>query len=257
MPEGPEVYNYYKYIKPYFEGQVFHNIEVLSGRYTKKPIQNLECLKKNSDSSVSVKGKTIYISVGKHALVITHGMTAYWSTERSKYSRIMIETSYGCIYYDDIRGFGTIRVTNDLQSALSDQGPDVLDDATIYDKFYERLITKKRKKIGAALLEQKLVSGIGNYLRCEILWHAGIDGETMIKDLTPNEKDALYKSAIDICRYHARKSSNLKRTPEDYDREFYVYMEDTDPYGNVVYKKKLGSRTLHYTQTQGRNVKNE
>jgi len=257
MPEGPEVYNYYNYIKLYFEGQVFHNIEVLSGRYTKKPIQNLEYLKKNSESSVSVKGKTLYISAGEYALVITHGMTAYWSTERSKYSRVLIETSYGRLYYDDIRGFGTIRVTNDLKGAMSEQGPDVLDDNIDINKFYDRLNTKKRKKIGAALLEQKLVSGIGNYLRCDILWHAGIDGETMVKDLSTSQKDALYKSAIDICRYYAGKSTKLIRTPEDYDKDFYVYMEDTDPYGNKVYKKKLGSRTLHYTLTQGINVKNE
>lgn len=56
-----------------------------------------------------------------------------------------------------------------------------------------RLLSKPEEKIGVALLDQSIVAGIGNILRNEILFRAGISPERKISDLTMNEARGLIR----------------------------------------------------------------
>jgi formamidopyrimidine-DNA glycosylase len=95
-----------------------------------------------------------------------------------------------------------------------------LNDSITFDTFYSRLNKKPKSKIAVALLDQNLISGIGNYLRCDILWYAKINGDTRIGELTTSQKTDLYNASRNICRYYADLSYELDFTPEDYERDF-------------------------------------
>ena len=46
MPEGPEVRNYFLYVKPILENERIYTCEILSGKYTtKKEILNVDKVK--------------------------------------------------------------------------------------------------------------------------------------------------------------------------------------------------------------------
>src|SRR5438067_6927330 len=51
-------------------------------------------------------------------------------------------------------------------------GPDILDEEPAYEAMIERLRARRDRQIGDALLDQRLVSGIGNIWRSEALWEA-------------------------------------------------------------------------------------
>lgn len=252
MPEGPEVAYYYHKIKDVLEHQNLQSIEILSGRYLKRVPDNWNVLEKQLPQrlvSLFVKGKSMFIQFeNKYGIVITHGMTGYWSFEESKHSRFRFKTDNGIIYFDDIRSFGTISACDPMQfqHRIEKLGPNILDDNLSYEKFWERLKCKKNSKIGIALLNQNLLAGVGNYLRCDILWHAKINGESKIKELSEKQMYTIYQSTVGIARYHSGMSYTLATTPEDFDRDFFVYMQETDPYGKIVHTKQLGSRTFHY-----------
>lgn len=255
MPEGPEVLDYYNFIKPFFKDNTLHNIEIMSGKYMKKGLVNFDILKDKLPckiNDITIKGKTIFIKLdNKYGLVITHGMSGYWSDENEKHTRIKFElTDKVNIFYVDPRNFGTIIVClneEELYFRESKLGPYIFDEKMTYKLFYSRLNKKPKSKIAIALLDQNLISGIGNYLRCDILWYSKINGEKRIGDLTDFEKLILYKSSINICKYNANLEHKLKIIPVDYNRDFFIYMEDEDIYGNKVYTKKLNGRTFHYT----------
>jgi len=70
-------------------------------------------------------------------------------------------------------------------SFLERLGPDVLDDSTTVDILEEQLRSKKcyRKKAATLMLEQKSFAGLGNYLRSEILFSAGVHPDDRPSDL--------------------------------------------------------------------------
>lgn len=254
MPEGPEVLDYYNFIEPYLNKQTLLNFEVVSGKYIKKSIEHVTIFQDSLPCkihNVEIKGKTIFIEFdNEYSLVITHGMSGYWSDEIEKHVRFKFTTDTDSIYYVDPRNFGTITICINkdmLKDKKNKLGPYIFDTKMNYDIFYSRINKKSRSKIAVALLDQSLISGIGNYLRCDILWYARINGEKRIGDLTDNEKLRLYKSAINICKYYAGMKHALKITPSDYSKDFFIYMEDKDIYGNQIYTKTLNGRTFHYT----------
>jgi endonuclease-8 len=256
MPEGPEVLGYYNFIKSFFDKQTLTNLNILSGKYSKKDLPNLDIFKSNLPCKIKevlIKGKTIFIYLeNKFSIVITHGMTGYWSDDMEKHSRIKFECEDSDdLFYVDSRNFGSITIclTEEEYYFRQDKlGPYVLNDNITYDDFYSRLDKKPKSKIAVALLDQNLLSGIGNYLRCDILWYAKIYGETRIEDLTLKQRKRLFDASINLCRYYAELSYSLEFTPYDYDREFFIYMQDDDIYGNSVITKKLNNRTFHFVE---------
>ena len=115
MPEGPEVKTTVDFLK-YYEGKKLINLTVLSGRYTKKPINNI-----NNPNwtlpltlrNVDCKGKFIYFSFDENVYFFnTLGMTGMWSNTESKYARIKLEFEgeFIPLYYNDMRNFGTFKI---------------------------------------------------------------------------------------------------------------------------------------------------
>ena len=95
------------------------------------------------------------------------------------------------------------------------------------------------------MLDQNLICGIGNYLRCDILWYCKINHHRKVGSLTDYEKELLYNSSINIIRYHADLDYDLEYEP---DNEFFVYMQDEDLHGNKVLAEKYKCRTIHYVE---------
>ncbi len=59
-------------------------------------------------------------------------------------------------------------------------GPDVLDEAFDADEAVRRLAADPDREIGTALLDQRLVAGLGNLYRCEVLFVRGLSPWTPV-----------------------------------------------------------------------------
>lgn len=83
------------------------------------------------------------------------------------------------------------------QSYLKKIGPDVLDDLRA-EQVHKRAASDKfnGRSFAALLLDQHFLSGVGNYLRSEILFHAGVDPSARPKDLSESELMKFSESAI-------------------------------------------------------------
>jgi formamidopyrimidine-DNA glycosylase len=278
MPEGPEVREFYLYMKDYLIGNTINKLTVLSGKYLKTPIENINDVVNIKVKDVFIKGKTIFVEFEDNHKVVgmsfVHGMTGNWSDTLEKHSRLFFDLKKGPLplpsptlfgkglqlvhkalklYYNDTRNFGTIKVYKTLltfEFAQTKLGPDVLDDKITYDLFYSRINKKPRSKLGVILLDQNAIAGIGNYLRCDIIWYTKmikgcttINHERLISSLNENEKKCLYDTAVNMCRYQAGLSNQLEYEPEDY---FFVYNQDYDKFGNEVLRETFRGRTIHY-----------
>ncbi len=155
----------------------------------------------------------------------------------------------GTLYFYDQLSFGTISVMTSeeqLVAKLATLGPDIMAPETTFEEFAAGIRRQASKDIGTALVNQKYIAGIGNYLRADALWLSKISPFRKVKDLTDQELSSLFYN----CRlmiwglYNRAEGIRLKiikktdKMPQDYDRPFFVYFQDTDIEGNPVTKEE-------------------
>ena len=163
----------------------------------------------------------------------------------------VIDNGLRAYFYDQL-SFGTLKVLDkksELDKKLRELGPDMLDKDTTFEVF-KKAVGKgvnKDKLIGNVIVNQKVISGIGNYLRADGLWMARISPFRKVSELGMDELELVYKSvrALMWGDYASEEAVRLGyinkdfKIPHDYGREFFVYRQDTDLDGHKVEKKEL------------------
>lgn len=94
-------------------------------------------------------------------------------------------------------------------------GPDVLDRAITADAVEARLLDKRfaRRRLAGLLLDQAFVCGLGNYLRSEALFLAGVDPRARPADLPPANRRALAEAILGTAR-QAYETAGVTMPPE-------------------------------------------
>lgn len=125
-------------------------------------------------------GKWLIAPAGRARVLLHFGMTGLlvWSgdaRERHRYDRIVFELTGGQLRYRNMRRLGGVwlaRSEKECQEVVGSLGPDALGlDA---DALAE-CIRGRRGGIKSALLDQRVIAGLGNLLSDEILWRARIN----------------------------------------------------------------------------------
>lgn len=83
---------------------------------------------------------------------------------------------------------------------LAKLGPDVLTHGVTVEQILERLEQPRfmRRRLGALLLDQKFLAGIGNYLRSEILFFAGLMPDRKVNDLASVTRNYLANAILEV-----------------------------------------------------------
>lgn len=248
MPEGPEVKVVSEGIRDYSLGRCFVSVKILSGRYSKKEPEGwylVNNIAKSKVVDVGCKGKFIYISLdnGTH-IFNTLGMTGGWSATETKYSRVQFVMDDGEeIFFNDIRNFGTLKLVNQkslLTAKLASLGPDMLSEDVSLDLFRKRL-KRVDKTIAEALMDQSVISGVGNYLKSECLYFSRISPHRKILDLSDLEIETLNNVVKSVIRKSYETGgatiytfSGFDGQKGDYSRRFAAYNQTKDPEGRTV-----------------------
>lgn len=187
-------------------------------------------------------------------------MSGRWSfLEQDKYRfKIVFINDEGesvNIWYCDTRNMSLFKFGSE-EELLANVGHDWLHGIE-YDTFYE-LITRKRIKhmeICKFLMEPKYTSGIGNYLKAEILFEARLHPQQQIGKLTDDIIEHLYDIIVEKI-YESYKSGGLtiKTYYDPFGRlgtfQTKVYGKDTiNFFGrkyNVIKDEFSDKRTTHY-----------
>ena len=81
---------------------------------------------------------------------------------------------------------------------LSKLGPDLLNDRPSRKQIMERMLLPKfrRRQLGTLLTDQSFVAGLGNYLRCEILFVTGLPAKSRAMDLNQEKISQLADTIV-------------------------------------------------------------
>jgi formamidopyrimidine-DNA glycosylase len=81
---------------------------------------------------------------------------------------------------------------------LEKLGPEPLEKSFTYEIFKERLHKKPNGKIKTVLMDQEIISGIGNIYSDEALWASSIHPLQKVKDISEAQLKLLFKNIIKI-----------------------------------------------------------
>ncbi|MEX0298550.1 MAG: bifunctional DNA-formamidopyrimidine glycosylase/DNA-(apurinic or apyrimidinic site) lyase, partial [Kordiimonas sp.] len=190
MPELPEVETVRRGLLPVLEGATIK--EATARRENLRfpiPENFSNRLEGNQIRSLRRRSKYILMDFEDDLILILHlGMsgrvTIYRNNETpeiGKHDHVSLITEHGDhVVYTDPRRFGIITFTTaaeaDEHALLKNIGPEPLSN-NFHEGVLDTAFANKRANIKTALLDQRIVAGLGNIYVCEALWQAGIHPE--------------------------------------------------------------------------------
>lgn len=284
MPEVIEVRQYADFITKNTRNSKLLDIKIIEGRYKKHgPFKSYNLIKKNLPIKildVQTKGKYTYMSFEKDFYIgVTLGLFGGWFFKKNNSNKFIhglnsemyeqqlrnkyieralkqfrvefIFESGSLIFYDQL-SFGTISIFTskiDIQKKINTIGIDIMHTDSTFELFKKNIekSTNLEKPIGNVLMNQKVISGVGNYLRADSLWLSKISPFRKVKDINNKELYTLYYNIrlLTWGSYNFDKAVKLKiidkkdKMPKDYNRHFFIYTYEKDIYNNIITKEKL------------------
>ncbi|HYF10077.1 MAG TPA: bifunctional DNA-formamidopyrimidine glycosylase/DNA-(apurinic or apyrimidinic site) lyase [Candidatus Paceibacterota bacterium] len=230
MPELPEVESLRRSLEKVILGQTVRKIEVLAPKLvsgkgnvrtpspakTKAFVSGLEKEKiisidrraKNlifrfSHGKVMIvhlkmTGQLVYKEKGKKPVTGGHPIELSETELPNKHTRLIFHLGRGTLYYNDTRMFGYLLYHKSLEEAeklghFSDLGVEPLDAGFTLEYFRDSL-KARRGTLKKVLMDQKVVTGLGNIYADEVAYEAGVRPTRQIAKVTGAEIEKLYKA---------------------------------------------------------------
>jgi formamidopyrimidine-DNA glycosylase len=204
MPELPEVETVRRGLDPVMTGEIIARAETRRpdlrwplppGMADRLGGQRVERLRRRSKYILAdlSSGETLLIHLGMSGRMLVSGTTIgqfhHTHPAPQKHDHVILDMAGGArITFNDARRFGAMDlVATDRAEAhplLASLGPEPL--GNTFDEDY--LVARLRGRdmpIKSALLDQKIIAGLGNIYVCEVLHRAGIDPRRKARRIAP------------------------------------------------------------------------
>ncbi|WP_239749242.1 DNA-formamidopyrimidine glycosylase [Mammaliicoccus sp. H-M34] len=284
MPELPEVESVKRVITPRILGATIQNVtfsdKVKIGKDVGKETiikgTTLELFKERTEQfkiiNVYRRSKYIFMEIEKESeskIIMCHfGMTGAFFTvpelsnieieNHRKHWHVIFALDNGLkLIYTDIRRFGELRALDELN-----EYPSVLKIAPepfvkeAYEHYLNKIMSKKfiNKPIKVAILDHTVISGCGNIYACEALLRAGVLPTRIIKDLTVNEREKVFKEVVNVLQEGIDNGGSSISDYYNADGEKGTMQEKHLIYGKKVcgqcggpvLQKVIATRNTHY-----------
>ncbi len=187
MPELPEVETVRDGLERHVSGRTFADLQVLHPRAARRhlagPDDLAAALRGGTVGSVRRRGKYLWLPVDADALIAHLGMSGQLvvgdpSRPLTPHVRARFSFTDGGpdLRFVDQRTFGHLCFSPggaELPAAIAHIAPDPLELA-FDDELFAAKVRKRRTGIKRALLDQALISGVGNIYADEALWRASL-----------------------------------------------------------------------------------
>ena len=252
MPEGPECHRAALRLEQKYMGSTLEEARITSGRYAIHGVfagheQLVADIRTGLVlSGVGAKGKLIiWVFENGMYLHCTLGLKGRWLARKAKHSGVCLAFNRGQAWFDDQLHYGTLKYCDSKTTTarLSRLGPDVcrIPAQLSYDVFEELLTRRPQWDISKFLMDQTKISGLGNYLKSDVLYLAR-------STRCPSAAIFPRKSGLSCLRRCCRSPGTHLQTMRKGGRAGkIIYGKKVDVRGNKVDKVKTGDkRNTHY-----------
>ncbi|EAQ24212.1 bifunctional DNA-formamidopyrimidine glycosylase/DNA-(apurinic or apyrimidinic site) lyase [Roseovarius sp. 217] len=250
MPELPEVETVRRGLAPIMEGQVIARATVnrpdlrwpfppeMSARLTGQRVLALRRRSKYLLADLA-SGETLLIHLGMSGRMLISGdplgQFVHAHPAPEKHDHVVLDMAGGArITFNDPRRFGAMDLmpttTAESHPLLARIGPEPL--GNDFNELYLTAALKGRNTpIKSALLDQRIVAGLGNIYVCETLYRAGISPLTRAGTLSAKRAASLVPIIRDVLRDAITAGGSSLRDFRQTDGELGYFQHSFDVYG--------------------------
>jgi endonuclease VIII len=209
MPEGPEIKRAADQLSGALTGKPTILVEFAFPHLTNAAKQ----LAGHIITRVTPRGKALLTTFANGQTIYSHNqLYGEWQLyvrkqpqriHATKQIRLVIHTlDHAAVLYSasDISVWQTAQIAS--HPYIAKLGVELLDDATTIEDVIKQINAPKfrQKSLASLLLDQAFLAGLGNYLRSEILFVAGLPISTQISNLSHTQRETLANAAFTLTR---------------------------------------------------------
>ena len=243
MPELPEVETIRRTLVELVKGKTIDKVTVLWPKMVKKPDDVdhfINLINGQTIHNVDRRGKFLKFILDDYVLISHLRMEGKYglysiNEDYDKHTHVLFTFKDQTeLRYRDVRKFGTMHLfvkgEEETVLPLSQLGPEPFSDQFTKKNFTDQL-KKTNRKIKVALLDQKIVVGLGNIYVDEALFRAGIHPETTAMQLKPKEISKLYQEIIATLQEAVEKGGSTIRSYVNTQGQIGMFQLDLFVYG--------------------------
>ncbi len=217
LPELPEVETVRRGLEPVMAGQVMTKVEVRrDGLRWPFPDNMAGRLQGQKVLRLRRRSKYLLLDLGSDETLIIHlGMSGRMLIDRAaqgnfalaqpayeKHDHVVLIMESGVVIaFNDARRFGAMDIcvtgAENAHRLLAVLGPEPMGNE-FSDAYLKAALAGRKTPIKSALLDQKIVAGLGNIYVCEALWRAGVSPLRLARDVKGKEIGPLITVIRDI-----------------------------------------------------------
>ena len=270
MPELPEVETVRRGLHTIITGFRIADAQSLHPRAMKsESIAPLASLNGAKITGTNRRGKFMWLTLNRPYVLTAHlGMSGQFlihqpNRPKATHIRAQFQLKKALrnleLVFNDQRTFGWLSIeetTNNIPTSALHIAPDPFDpsfdiDATI-NNYLRRTI-----KIKTALLNQEIMSGVGNIYADETLWRAKIHPETLTSDLTKKKIATIIETATTVMQEAINQGGtsfddlyiNVNGESGFFEQSLNAYGQEGEPCprcGTPIKRISFGQRSSHY-----------
>ncbi|WP_210364957.1 DNA-formamidopyrimidine glycosylase [Bacillus sp. REN3] len=268
MPELPEVETVRRTLEVLAVGKQINDVTITWPKMIKRPEETgqfSDALKGQHLQEIGRRGKFLIFYTEKLALVSHLRMEGKYGLFKSddpvdKHTHVIFHFTDGTeLRYKDVRKFGTMHLYEkgkefEIQP-LADLGPEPFSDQFSIEWLSAKL-KRTTRKIKPALLDQKILVGLGNIYVDEALFRAKIHPERLANSLSREEEEVLFKEIVNTLSEAVEKGGSTIRSYVNsqgqigmFQLQLFVYGRKGEPCkicGTPLQKTVVGGRGTHF-----------
>ncbi|KAL4943368.1 hypothetical protein BDV06DRAFT_139554 [Aspergillus oleicola] len=247
MPELAEIHRIVHFIRQHLVGKTLTKVstqhdDIIYGKVGTSAAEFQSAMEGKKVVGAGQQGKYFWITMSSPPHAVMHfGMagwlkirdadTYYYRTEKPedkmwppKYWKFLLETDGDPkteAAFVDFRRLARIRLVDcpadeiRKYTPLKENGPDpVVDKEEVSEAWLGEKLRSKKVPVKALLLDQANISGIGNWMGDEILYHAKIHPEQYSNTLTDDQVKAVHEALHYVCSTSTEVLADSEKFPE-------------------------------------------
>ena len=266
MPEGPEIRRAADAIEKVLKGERIEKVQ-----FTQRPLlKHQKTLSGKKVLGVETRGKALLTHFEHGWSIYSHNQLygvwqvvprGEWPTTKRQLRLALHTSKHSALLYSatDISVWRSADLGE--HHFLRKLGPDILNPALTAAAIAQRMMEKPfaGRSLAALYLDQGFLAGVGNYLRSEILFAAGLDPLSCPRQLSATQRARLARQTLAVSQ-RSYKSGGVTLTAKQYRwltgeglsfqrARFAVFGRADKPChscGNKVKRRDVGARRLYY-----------
>lgn len=213
---------------------------------------------------LKMTGQLIYdpstrLRASRQRIIGGHPTPDMRNTMPNSHTRVIFEFSdQSKLYFNDQRKFGWVKLVNRksliVNRLLQKLGPEPLEDTFTWEALKQNLLKHQSQPIKVTIMDQSVVSGVGNIYASEALFDAKIDPRRKVQTLSDKDFQALFAGIRVALRMGIKHGGSSKAHFVDSEGKKGYFLDYAKVYGKEGYKCHGCSGKVQKIQQAGRGT---